>query len=165
MIKYLPRMTSVVLEEIPDMVSLAVDITNCQERCPGCHSPFLREDIGEVLDEKAIDKLIGDNFGVTCFLFLGEGADVGRIVELGSYVREHHHIASALYSGRDEVEPEVYRAFDFVKVGPYNAFRGPLNKRTTNQRLYKVSHQSATDYSLEDIPSRFWRTGIDPLKK
>lgn len=30
MIKYVPEMTSVVLEEIPDRVTLAVDISNCK---------------------------------------------------------------------------------------------------------------------------------------
>ena len=43
---------------------------------------------------------------------------------------------------------------------------GPLNSRTTNQRLYKVKHGSTlTDgksYTLEDITSRFWHKGIDP---
>lgn len=29
MIKYVPEMTSVVMEEIPDKVTLAVDISNC----------------------------------------------------------------------------------------------------------------------------------------
>ena len=36
-------MTSVVIEEIPDRVTLAVDISNCQGNCIGCHSPFLKE--------------------------------------------------------------------------------------------------------------------------
>ena len=38
--------------------------------------------------------------------------------------------------------------FDYVKVGPYKKEFGPLNERTTNQRLY---------YHREDITSRFWR--------
>ena len=46
MIKYVPEMTSVVIEEIPDRVTLAVDISNCQGNCIGCHSPFLKTDVG-----------------------------------------------------------------------------------------------------------------------
>ena len=49
MIKYIPELTDIVLEEIPDKVTLAVEITNCQGSCPGCHSPFLKQDIGEEL--------------------------------------------------------------------------------------------------------------------
>ena len=60
MIKYVPQMTSVVIEEIPDRVTLAVDISNCQGNCVGCHSPFLKEDIGEELhcDQSRISKII-----------------------------------------------------------------------------------------------------------
>ena len=58
MIKFVPEMTSVVLEEIPDRVTLAVDISNCQGSCVGCHSPFLRKDIGEELTEETVDALI-----------------------------------------------------------------------------------------------------------
>ena len=73
MIKYLPESVSVVLEEVPDRVTLAVDITNCQGHCEGCHSPYLRGNFGEELTPERIDALIADNFGVNCFLFLGEG--------------------------------------------------------------------------------------------
>ena len=58
-----------------------------------------------------------------------------------------------MYSGRPEVEPEIYAAFDYVKVGPYVAELGPLNERTTNQRLY---------HHGEDITFRFWHKGLDP---
>ncbi len=159
MIKYVPEMTSVVIEEIPDMVTLAVEISNCKGNCIGCHSPFLKNDIGEELTEEAIDRLFEENFGVNCFLFLGEGRDLARIIELAGYVKRSKGVAVALYSGRTEVEDEVFRAFDYVKVGPYIAEAGPLNVPTTNQRLYKISHNP---FSAEDITSRFWRKGIDP---
>ena len=68
MIKYVPQLTSVVMEEIPDRVTLAVEISHCRGNCPGCHSPFLKEDIGEELTAQIIDALVRDNFGVDCFL-------------------------------------------------------------------------------------------------
>ena len=104
MIKYVPSMTSVVMEEIPDRVTLAVDISNCQGNCTGCHSPFLREDIGEPLTEEVIDVLVRDNFGIDCFLFLGEGRDPEALVALAGHVR-NLGLKAALYSGRPEVEP------------------------------------------------------------
>ena len=58
---------------------------------------------------------------------------------------------TALYSGRETVEDEICEVFDFVKVGPYKAELGPLNERTTNQRMY---------YHGEDITSRFWHRGL-----
>lgn len=152
-------MTSVVIEEIPDKVTLAVEISNCKGNCIGCHSPFLKEDVGTELTEDVIDRLFDDNFGVDCFLFLGEGRDMPRIIALAGYIKRTRGVSVALYSGRTEVEDEVFGAFDYVKVGPYIAEYGPLNSRTTNQRLYKVSHDPLV---LTDITYRFWRRGIDP---
>ena len=61
---------------------------------------------------------------------------------------------TAWYSGRPQY-PDGFRrsAFDFVKLGPYIPDRGPLNKKTTNQRLYHL----LPDGRDEDITSRFWR--------
>ena len=72
----------IVFEEIPDRVSLAVNITNCQNNCVGCHSPELRLNSGEELTEEIIDKLINENYGIDCFLFMGEGKDYDRLMEL-----------------------------------------------------------------------------------
>ncbi len=151
MIKYVPQMTSVVLEEIPDRVTLAVDISNCRGNCEGCHSPFLREDIGEPLTEEVIDTLVKDNFGVDCFLFLGEGRDPETLLKLAGHVKSLD-LKAALYSGRSEVEPPFWETFDYIKTGPYLPDRGPLNRETTNQRLYR-----RTGVGWEDITSRFWR--------
>lgn len=160
MIKYVPEMTSVVVEEIPDRVALAVDISNCPGDCVGCHSPFLRADIGEELTESVIDSLVADNFGVDCFLFLGEGRDRESLLRLAGHVRSAG-LSAALYCGRPEVEDEIFLGFDYVKVGPYVESLGPLNVRTTNQRLYRVRKDSSGGYSLEDMTPRFWHRGID----
>ena len=143
-------MTSVVLEEIPDRVSLAVDISNCRGHCEGCHSPFLREDIGEELTAGIIDSLVADNFGVNCFLFLGEGRDPEALLSLADHVRSIG-LEAALYSGREEVETSFWEHYNYIKLGPYRPACGPLNNPTTNQRLYHV-----VEGRPEDITARFW---------
>ena len=168
MIKYVPQMTSVVIEEIPDCVTLAVEISNCQGNCIGCHSPFLKTDIGEELTESVIDSLLADNFGVDCFLFLGEGNDPEALMKITAYIRKvYPALTLAIYSGRESVEDEIFASFDYVKVGPFRPSCGPLNHRTTNQRLYKVIHKKSAagsaaadekSYELEDITYRFWRS-------
>ena len=156
MIKYIPELTDIVLEEIPDKVTLAVEITNCQGSCPGCHSPFLKLDIGEELTPAVVDRLIADNYGVNCFLLLGEGKDLQALLGIAEHLRRAHpELERAVYSGRVEVEPEIYEAFDYVKVGPYIAAKGPLNNPTTNQRLY---------HHGEDITARFWHKGLEEKK-
>ena len=151
MIKYSD--TFVVFEEIPDKVTLAVNITNCANNCAGCHSLELALDFGQELTEKVIDNLIEKERGVNCFLFMGEGRDYKRLLELAKYVKDNYSdISVGVYSGREEVEEEYYKVFDYVKVGPYIEERGPLNKPTTNQRLYKI-----IDGVKTDITSRFWK--------
>ena len=162
MIKYVPEMTSVVMEEIPDMVTLAVDISNCTGLCEGCHSPFLRKDVGVELTSAVIDNLLADNFGVNCFLFLGEGNDKEALMSVASYIRTAYpNVSLAIYSGRENVEDEIYAIFDYVKVGPYRPDCGPLNSTTTNQRLYRVSHHDGQcRFTLQDITSRFWHRHV-----
>ena len=35
--------------EIPDEISLCINLTNCPHRCVGCHSPWLQKDNGTPL--------------------------------------------------------------------------------------------------------------------
>ena len=163
MIKYVPEMTNVVLEEIPDRLTLAIDISNCTGLCEGCHSPFLRRDVGVELTPEAIDSLIAGNFGINCFLFLGEGNDHAALMSAANYVRRAYpSLAHGLYSGRESVEEDVWELFDYVKIGPFRPSCGPLNKTTTNQRLYRILHNADGTRTVDDITARFWRKGIDP---
>ena len=175
MIKYVPQLTSVVMEEIPDRVTLAVEISNCRGNCPGCHSPFLKEDIGEPLTPDVIDVLVRDNFGVDCFLFLGEGRDPEMLCALAAHVRSLG-LLPAVYSGRTEVDALIWGAFDYVKLGPYMEERGPLNKPTTNQRLYRVLAPGEAAPAADilsahagrrfiDITARFWHRGLEASRE
>lgn len=153
MIKYKPDTTQIVFEEVPDEVSLAIEITNCPGHCVGCHSPWLREDIGEELTPDKLFGLIEKNKGITCVCFMGEGKDPEALKKLAMDVRVRYpHIKTALYSGRTEVEPEYDSFFDYIKVGPYIPEKKALNFKTTNQRLYEI-----TDEGRKDITSKFWK--------
>lgn len=146
MIKYVTSM--VTFEEVPTEVTLSLSISNCQGKCPGCHSPELRCNIGTELTNEKLDELITKNSGISCVLLLGEGNDKEELIRVAERVRNHWKLAVALYSGRDSVEEDVWEAFDYVKIGRYVASLGPLNKVTTNQRLYK---------SRKDITNLFWK--------
>ena len=151
MIKYADY--DIVFDEVPDEVTLAFSLSLCPNRCEGCHSPHLRGDIGEELTPQVVDKLIEDNYGVNCFLLLGEGRDKEALLGIAEHLRRAHpELERAVYSGRTEVEPEIYAAFDYVKVGPYVEAAGPLNSPSTNQRLY---------HHGEDITARFWHRGLE----
>ena len=55
MLKYVDA--KVVFAEVPDEVTLAINISNCPCHCEGCHSSYLAEDIGDILDVKSLDKI------------------------------------------------------------------------------------------------------------
>lgn len=130
--------TQVVFREVPDELTLAINISGCPVKCPGCHSSYLARDIGEVLDVDSLDKLIDGNPGITCVSFMGGDADPVYVRELAVHTRSRG-IKTCWYSGRDleNAEP-VLDALDFVKVGPYIDEFGPLDYATTNQRFYKI---------------------------
>ena len=157
MVKYLE--TAVTFEEIPDEVTLAINISNCQNHCEGCHSPWLREDVGEELTPEVLNDLIDKNEGITCVCFMGEGNDIEGLLDLALIVAQRG-LAAALYSGRPDVEAELGAVFTYIKEGPYIEEFGPLNKETTNQRMYKVHHKVNGDdleLEFEDITYKFWK--------
>lgn len=165
MIKFVEEDTLIGYREIPDEISLCVNISNCQNNCKGCHSPYLRKDTGFLLDFKAIDDLIMEYEGVTCFCFMGEGKSLLDILHAAGHIKKSWGLKVALYSGREDVpEDSVWHILDYVKIGPYKEEFGPLNKKTTNQRLYK--HVADNEkYAIvngkkrekwEDVTYKFW---------
>ena len=83
MIKYLNY--SITFQEVPDEISLCFNITNCQFRCPGCHSPELRSDIGMNLEPDLVRIVSQYIDGITCICLLGDGNDFGAL-KRGFYI-------------------------------------------------------------------------------
>lgn len=147
--------TDIVFQEVPDEVSLAINISNCPCHCPGCHSSYLWNDIGETLDEEALDRIIAEcESSITCILFMGGDAEPDEVDRLAQYIHKAHvGLKVAWYTGRTVLSRQVDRNnFDYIKIGPYIKHLGPLNSRTTNQRMYRVA-----DGEMIDITSRFWK--------
>ena len=138
MLKYYNTM--IVLREIPDEITLAINITNCPCHCKGCHSQFLWEDIGTPLTFNEVDNLIENNRGITCICFMGGDSNPYVVNSLAAYIREEHEgLKIAWYSGMEKISDEIDKAnFDFIKIGPYIEEYGGLDKETTNQILFKV---------------------------
>jgi anaerobic ribonucleoside-triphosphate reductase activating protein len=154
MLKYVN--SDVVFQEIPDEVTLAINISNCPCRCPGCHSRYLWEDVGLPLNTEAIDDFVeeyGDD--ITCLAFMGGDSDPKGVNILAQYIHEEYpQFKVAWYSGKTVISSAVNRAdFDYIKIGPFIRHLGPLKSPTTNQRLYRQNDQG----EFEDITYRFWR--------
>lgn len=156
MLKYVDA--KVVFAEVPDEVTLAINISNCPCQCKGCHSSYLAQDIGTELTFNEVRKLIKKNSGVSCIAIMGGDAEPDKINTLASFIINHYNsIKVAWYSGRQELNNNIDLCnFDYIKLGPYKEEFGPLNSRTTNQRFYKVS-----DGELVDITSRFYDRNLE----
>lgn len=154
MLKYVDY--DIVFQEIPDEVTLAIYISNCPNRCVGCHSAFLRNNIGKVLNENELDHLIyryGDS--VTCICFMGGDSDVFEVCKLALHISQAYgnKYSVAWYSGKSDIPGYVdIGLFKYVKLGPYVECLGGLRSRSTNQRLYKLNSEG----DFEDITDAFW---------
>lgn len=145
----------IVFREIPDETTLAINISGCPCHCPGCHSSYLAEDIGEELTYESLMNMVNGNVGITCISFMGGDADPCYLNHLAELLRSSEpSIKIAWYSGRQELSDKVnVKNFDYIKLGPYIEELGGLDKRTTNQVLYKVVGSDLVDitHRMRDI--------------
>ena len=153
--------TMVVFREVPDEVTLAVNISGCPVKCPGCHSSYLAQDIGEILDEESLTTLVKNNPGISCVSFMGGDADPAYVGHLATFVHETWPgLKVCWYSGRDlERAQPILDKLDFVKVGPYIDEFGPLDWETTNQRFYRIE-KGQSGVKLTDWTYKFKKKGL-----
>jgi anaerobic ribonucleoside-triphosphate reductase activating protein len=131
----------IVFQEIPNEVTLAINISNCPNRCKGCHSPHLQLDVGHLLDEEMLVALVGKYAkAFTCLCFMGGDAAPLEVTALANFVRlKFPMLKTAWYSGCNKL-PEGFgtSAFHFIKMGAYSEALGGLKSSTSNQHLYEI---------------------------
>lgn len=155
----------IVFSEIPDEVTLAVNLSNCPNRCEGCHSPWLQENCGDTFNEASIVSLLR-KYGklITCFCFMGGDREPDEVVRLAKWV---HEISPKLkigwYSGCNIDLQEIVskKIFNYVKIGPYQENLGGLRSRSTNQRLYRIEPNE----EVTDLTHRFWKQDHSIISK
>jgi len=159
--------TAVVFAEVPDEVTLALNISECPCHCKDCHSKHLWKSIGIPLTYGVIDELIKRNRGITCIAFMGGDSDPKEVNKLAYLIktRSDYPYKIAWYSGMNELSTEIdLSIFDYIKLGPYIKENGPLDNPNTNQRFYSVE-ESWNDsknptYKLVDNTHLFWKTEL-----
>ena len=159
MLKYTD--TKVVFREIPDEISLAINISGCPFTCKGCHSSFLQGDIGETLSTSVLDTLIKKYDAISCISFMGGDNDPHEVSNLAGYVRANYpKVMTAWYSGADILSEKIeLKNFTYIKVGRFIEILGGLDSKNTNQRIYSVDDECV----LHDITYRMTKT--TPLEK
>ena len=140
---------NIVFQEVPNEVTLSVSISNCPNRCKGCHSPHLWEDNGEALDNEVITALLAKyKNAVTCVCFMGGDANPDEVEQLAVFVKKltDNQLKVAWYSGKKNFPAACsLHNFDYVKLGPYIEKFGGLDSPNTNQRFYKIANGKMVD--------------------
>lgn len=137
--------TQIVFQEVPDEVTLAINLTNCPYTCPRCHSPYLRQDIGTQLTQELLESMILNKRGITCVCFLGLSTNQQEYEELKvlrDIVSQKYDLKTAWYTGQNAEEiftdSTDWKNWDYIKFGRYVEALGGLDKSTTNQKLIKT---------------------------
>ena len=146
---------SITFQEVPDEVSLVINISGCPYKCKGCHSDYLWEYEGPYLLDDLKDLLDKYKKLITCVCFMGGDQNIQELTNACNIVKENG-LKVCLYSGRkfsskakdlmEQMHPNYY------KIGNYDDTLGGLDNPRTNQRFYKLVENNY----YTDITSVFW---------
>ena len=148
--------TEIVFVEIPNEITLAINISGCKIRCPDCHSKYLWDDIGDELTTDALNTVIEENDGVSCICFMG--GKFNEIKKLLEFIQNNHpSLRTAWYTGESELPRDngLLEFLDYIKIGPYIKDKGGLDSKGTNQRMYEVISDKNGRRILNDITYKF----------
>lgn len=128
----------IVFKEHPNHVSLAFQITGCKNRCIGCHSPELQEDIGSELTETVLKNILIKYHGlVDNVIFFGGYHDYPTLLSLLKICKDNN-FKTTLWTGCETVSDEIKAFLDYLKIGPYIKERGTLGSKDSNQKYFEV---------------------------
>ena len=129
----------IVLQEVPNEISLCFTLTGCPLACKGCHSEYIwNPDFGEPLTADLLEKLI-DRYdeAISCVLFMG---GEWRAEELLQFVRiaKAKKLKTALYTGlnmkqMERKHSELLSELDYIKTGKWIPSLGGLDSKATKQ--------------------------------
>ena len=152
--KYVDTLVS--FSEIPDEITLCINISNCPNKCEGCHSPWLQKNIGIELNNYELYDIINKNSGISCVCFMGGDFNPEEINDLAIKIKSKN-LKVGWYSGNSEISDKInIKNFDYIKIRPYLKDKGPLSDKNTNQKMYKIIHFTGMN-SLKDITYKFWK--------
>ena len=149
---------SIVFQEVPNEVTLAINISGCPHKCEGCHSKYLWEYEGNYLSDDLYELIAKYKGLITCVCFMGGDQN---LIELHMLMKTiiPEDLKTALYTGTSDPRTIGYAMslpFDYIKYGPYIENRGGLNSSTTNQVMLKRNLDQ-----WEDITYQFLKDGGD----
>ena len=143
---------SVVFQEVPNEISLAINIYGCPHHCEGCHSNYLWdsspiEDARILYDD--IPQLLNNYKDlISCVCFMGGDWQVANLIQCISLIKKiDNTLKICVYSGEDTFDKisQLIPYLDYLKIGSYNKYKGGLNSPTTNQKFFTVKSGELID--------------------
>ena len=130
---------SIVFQEVPDEVTLAINISGCPHKCEGCHSKHLWEYEGDYISDDLYGLINKYSGLITCVCFMGGEQNPLDLIYCLNMVHQLG-LKTCLYSGIDSINYiiaiGVSSLCDYIKVGRYDKQLGGLDVPTTNQRFF-----------------------------
>jgi anaerobic ribonucleoside-triphosphate reductase activating protein len=139
--------TDIVLQEVPNEVSIVFEISGCPHKCEGCHSNYLAEDKGKKLTAEVYRKVLNNYRALaSCVLFMGGewDEDIKEFLDIA----RAYGFKTALYTGAEwqDLESGIKKRLDYLKVGAYKAECGGLSEKSTNQRFIDLNTKEDKTY-------------------
>ena len=130
---------SIVFQEVPDEVTLVINISGCPHKCEGCHSKYLWEYKGNYISDDLEGLIEKYKELITCVCFMGGDQNPIDLLYCFNIIKQFG-LKVCLYSGVEKLTlltaMGISPSCDYVKTGRYNENLGGLNQTTTNQKFY-----------------------------
>lgn len=147
---------AIVLQEVPDEITLAFNISGCTHKCPNCHSKNLWEYEGNYIREDIKHVLSKYKNYISCVCFMGGDQNIKELSELCEIVKKKN-LKTCIYSGMNSFYPFNdminNNLLDYLKLGKYDSQKGGLDSPNTNQVMYKIINKTC----LININNKFRR--------
>lgn len=134
---------SVVLQEVPNEISLAFTVAGCPLNCPNCSWKNTIERLKSFeLDDKMYLNLLDKykNF-VSCILFMGGEWEKEDLINK-LILAKKYNFKTCLYTGLElnNIDKDIVKNLDYIKTGHYDEKLGGLDSINTNQKFIDLKN-------------------------
>lgn len=140
--------TGITLNEVPDKIAYFIELGSCTQRCKGCHSKELWEEVESPTSLEAVLRGAENAIesGANAIVLMGGTCNKMSTPDLLKVLDGLSEIApTCLYSGLDDEKTNTYIAehsdITWLKTGSYKEELGGLSSPTTNQRFYRKEYE------------------------
>ena len=126
------------LLEVPNEISLCLNISECPCKCKGCSEPYLQESRGTPLTIEFLNRLLDKykNYNLTCISFMGGDSDHIYLLDILKYVKDKNIKTPLLMSkGYIENMPNITSFFRNLTHNVYN-----IKGRNLTMKMEGVEH-------------------------